>query len=279
MRVDHYLSSRDTLNFRYMFLNGTRFDPLSTSGAGVPGFPVGENHRTQNFVAQLTHTFSPSVVSIARFAFLRNKFLFDEHLEQHFSGLSRLPVSNPRWASRPARPSSSSEAEDTPASAIPSPDRATPMRTPLRLAESLTWIHGRHELKFGGDYRRDQINVVNGIASNGFFVFIPAPLTNAFANFLIGQPFSSCKAAATSRMARGDLSRGLRGNDFNFYAQDTYKVNSRLTLNLGLRYDLPFPYTEIRNRQNLFVPGVQSKVIPPRRWACSIRVTRASPAA
>ena len=65
--------------------------------------------------------------------------------------------------------------------------------------ESLTWIHGRHELKFGGDYRRDQINVVNGIASNGFFVFIPAPLTNAFANFLIGQPYCFCKAAATSR--------------------------------------------------------------------------------
>jgi hypothetical protein len=77
LRVDHYLSSRDTLSFRYMFLNGTLFDPLSTSGAGVPGFPVGENHRTQNFVAQLTHTFSPTVVNIARVAFLRNKFLFD----------------------------------------------------------------------------------------------------------------------------------------------------------------------------------------------------------
>jgi len=80
VRIDHYLSSRDTLNFRYMFLDGSRFNPLSNAGAGVPGFPVGEDHRTQNFVAQLTHTFSPSLLSITRFAFLRNKFLFNEHL-------------------------------------------------------------------------------------------------------------------------------------------------------------------------------------------------------
>ena len=39
-------------------------------------------------------------------------------------------------------------------------------------------------------------------------------------------------------------------------------MNSRLTLNYGLRYDLPFPYTETHNRQNLFVPGAQSTVLP-----------------
>ncbi len=109
VRVDHYLSSRDSLTFRYMFLNGTRFDPFSTSGAGVPGFPVGENHRTQHFVPQLTHAFSPSLLNITRLTFLRNKFLFDEHLNN--TSPASFSSMNPRWASRPARRSSSSVAE------------------------------------------------------------------------------------------------------------------------------------------------------------------------
>jgi hypothetical protein len=48
----------------------------------------------------------------------------------------------------------------------------------------------------------------------------------------------------------------------DLYGQDNYKVTSRLTVNLGLRYELPFPATENKNRVNLFVPGAQSKVIP-----------------
>ena len=58
----------------------------------------------------------------------------------------------------------------------------------LDVSGSLTWIHGRHELKFGGGYAHDQINVLFGIATNGFFVFAPSPINDAFASFLIGQP-------------------------------------------------------------------------------------------
>jgi len=51
--------------------------------------------------------------------------------------------------------------------------------------------------------------------------------------------FSFCKGG-------GDFARGLRGNNFNVYAQDTFKISSRFTLNYGLRYEIPFPYTEIK---------------------------------
>src|ERR1700733_979457 len=55
LRLDHYLSSTDTLNFRYMYSSGPTTDPLSPVGANVPGFPVGEYDRAQNFVTQETH--------------------------------------------------------------------------------------------------------------------------------------------------------------------------------------------------------------------------------
>lgn len=260
VRVDHDLSPVNTVYFRYMFLTGSRFDSLSPSGAGVPGFPVGENHRVQNFVTQLTQAFSPKLLNVVRFTFLRNKFLFDEHLNNTspsslgFQYQPTLPI-----AAGPPFIQFGGGGYASIGDPITGPRNT--YENAFAVSESLTWIRGPHEFKFGADFRRDQINVVNGIASNGFFVFIPFPLSNAFANFLIGQPLLFLQGGGDQPNGTGDLSRGLRGNDFNFYAQDTFKATSRLTLNIGLRYDLPFPYNEIRNRQNLFEPGVQSTVM------------------
>src|SRR4029077_16344157 len=80
LRLDHYLSLTDTLNFRYMYSSGPTTDPLSPVGANGPGFPVGEYDRGQNFGAQETHVFSPTTIGVARFSYLRNKFLLDQHL-------------------------------------------------------------------------------------------------------------------------------------------------------------------------------------------------------
>jgi hypothetical protein len=54
----------------------------------------------------------------------------------------------------------------------------------------------------------------------------------------------------------------LRGQAFHLYAQDTWKVTPRLTVNYGLRYEVPSPYTEKHNLQNLWIPGRQSTVFP-----------------
>jgi hypothetical protein len=129
------------------------------------------------------------------------------------------------------------------------------------LSGSLSRIFGRHEVKFGGGYRRDQINGLQGIATNGFFVFAGIPsqasflYNDGFANFLSANPVVFLQGG-------GDFGREIRDRAFNAFAQDNYKVTSRLTLNLGLRYELPLPATENKNRVNLFVPGAQSKVMP-----------------
>ena len=252
IRFDHYLSDADNLNFRYMFSDATGFDPLSTVGASVPGFPVGEDHRAQNFVAQETHTFSPRMIGVLRFSFLRNKFLFNRHLNND-------PPSSLGFQYEP----SLDAAVGTPFIQINSyTNIGDPITGPRNTYQnsfdysgSLTWVRGRHELKFGGGYQRTQINVLQGIATNGFFVFDRFPINNSFASFLIGQPVFFLQG-------RGDFSRGLRGNAMNAYVQDSYKVTPRLTLNMGLRYELPFPYTEIHDRQSLWIPGRQSMVMP-----------------
>jgi hypothetical protein len=252
IRLDHYLSPKDTLNFHYFFSDGDRFDPLSTSGASVPGFPVGEDHRAQNFVVQATHTFTPALVGVFRFSYLRNKFLFDQHLN-HTSPASLGFGYEPSLPAAEGPPFIQVNGYTTVGDPITGPRNT--YENAFDYSGSLSWVRGQHELKFGGGYQHLQVNALQGIATNGFFVFVPFPITDSFASFLFGQPIFFLQG-------RGDFSRGIRGNALNGYVQDTYKVSKRLTLNLGLRYDLPFPYTEIKNRQTLFIPGRQSTVVP-----------------
>ena len=252
LRLDQYLSPSDNLNARYMFSGGPTTDPLSTSSANVPGFPVGEDDRAQNFVVQETHVFSPAVVSVARFSYLRNKFLFGERVN-HAPPSSLGFQYDPTLDIAAGPPFIQVGGYASVGDPIAGP-RNTYQNT-FDVSGSLSWIRGKHELKFGGGFRRDQINALQGIATNGFFVFAPFPYSDAFASFLSGEPVVFLQGG-------GNLSRHIRGKALNFYAQDTFKVTARLTLNLGLRYDLPFPYTELHNLQNLFVPGAQSKVLP-----------------
>jgi outer membrane receptor protein involved in Fe transport len=252
IKVDHYLNPRDTLNFRYMFNQLSQLDPLSPGGASVPGFPVGEDQRAQNFVAEETHTFSPSLIAVLRFSFLRNKFLFGEH-ENHESPSSLGFQFKPSLDIAAGPPFIQVNGYSTVGDPITGPRNT--YEDVFDYSGSLSWVRGKHELKFGGGYQRQQINVLQGIATNGFFVFAPFPVTDAFASFLTGQPVVFLQGI-------GDFSRGIRGDNANWYVQDTYKVTSRLTINAGLRYELPEPYTEIHNRQSLFEPGKKSQVLP-----------------
>ena len=214
IKVDHYLDPRDTLNFRYMFNQLSQLDPLSPGGASVPGFPVGENQRAQNFVAEDTHTFSPTLIAVGRFSFLRNKFLFGEH-ENHQPPSSLGFQYKPSLDVAAGPPFIQVNGYTLVGDPITGPRNT--YENVFDYSGSLSWVRGKHELKFGGGYQHQQINVLQGIATNGFFVFAPFPVTDAFASFLTGQPVVFLQGI-------GDFSRGIRGNNANGYVQDTYKV-------------------------------------------------------
>jgi outer membrane receptor protein involved in Fe transport len=252
VRLDHYLTAADTLNFRYMFSSGPTTDPLSTAGANVPGFPVGQDDRAQNFVAQETHVFSPTTIGVVRVSYLRNKFLLDQHINQEPASDLGFQYA-PTLASAAGPPFIQVSGYASVGDPITGP-RNTFQNT-YDVSGSLSWLHGRHEMKFGGGFRLDQINALQGIATNGFFVFAPFPYSDGFASFLSGDPVVFLQGG-------GNFDRHIRDRALDVYGQDTYRVNSRLTLNLGLRYELPFPSTETNNQVNLFVPGAQSKVMP-----------------
>jgi hypothetical protein len=108
--------------------------------------------------------------------------------------------------------------------------------------QGLTWIKGKHELKMGWDMRRLMTFGHDLATTNGTYVFARAETANpaatgttgnSFASFLLGQPDSASAAATPVQDAN------IRYQYYGFYFQDNWKIAPRLTLNLGMRYDIP----------------------------------------
>jgi hypothetical protein len=126
---------------------------------------------------------------------------------------------------------------------------------------NLSIIRGRHSIKVGGEIRRDRYNQFGNQKATGEFLFDGQATFNPasrgttgfiFADFMLGETSSAARVVA---MANGMLRR----SSFYGYIQDDFRVTSKLTLNIGLRYENPRPwhdkYRGILNAQ-LFDPGV-----------------------
>jgi hypothetical protein len=251
-RYDHIFSERDQLSMHFTQAAISDLDPLSISGANVPGFPVAEDLNTTRAGINETHLFSGSTINTFRLGFFRN--VFHTNIPQNRTSPQDLGFNyGSTLAAAEGPPFFIVSGYASVGNPITGP-RETAQNT-YEVSDSVSHVRGTHSFKAGGEYRRNQINMTEGIASNGFFVFAPFPISDSFASFLVGFPVVFFQGG-------GDMNRGLRNSEFAAYGQDEWRVTSRLTLNYGLRYEISTPYTDIRNRMNAWSPGVQSTVYP-----------------
>ncbi len=124
-----------------------------------------------------------------------------------------------------------------------------------QLSESLQWIRGGHSVKFGFEYLKGRYYNLTVVRTMGVFDFNGQISGDSAADFLLGRP-SSMNVASPVRDQGGDQHSTF------YFVQDDWKVHPRLTLNLGLRYELPLPYFHPNDWWGTFHAGVQSKVIP-----------------
>ena len=134
------------------------------------------------------------------------------------------------------------------------PNTASDFNTGVtEVADSLTWLKGRHTLKMGFDWRWERLNVIQPPSPTGSFTFnaigsdLPgvANTGTPLASFLLGQvqTFSiDLQQAPIQERARFQ----------EYFVQDDWKVSDRLTINPGLRYTLNFPSTEINGQTAVF---------------------------
>ena len=130
------------------------------------------------------------------------------------------------------------------------------LRDEYQVNDTLRWSKGRHQITLGGEGGVGIGDVVNNFRANGQFGFNgSAPFTgDALADFFVGK-------FATLSQGIGEY-KNTRFKIMALYADDSWKVNRRLTLNLGVRWDPYFPYTDELGKLSGYRPGQQSKRYP-----------------
>ena len=132
----------------------------------------------------------------------------------------------------------------------------------LALSDNFTWVTGRHSVKFGGDYRSQQLNITQLLDVGGRFNFRHEQ-TAANSDPTGGWPLASLITGATewSWVTITTTQPAWRYNSASLFANDDIRVRRRLLLTVGLRYELSLPRVELHNRYRSFDPLAMNPVV------------------
>jgi hypothetical protein len=248
-RVDHqFHAGKDNLTGRYARETGDLVSPVGASAnfsalTQIPGFPFEDGNRSQNVMLAETHSFSANLINDVRLSYDRLVVKAGEpvnHLNPLAFGFT-FPMQVPDLPAI-AIPGFSSLAQNTFADRI---------MNIFNIQDSLSIKMARHSIKTGVEYRHTQVKNLAPGQANGAFNFTGGITGNPFADFLLGLPDAFVQAG-------GKIDKYLRQNAYYFYGQDEFRATKKLTLSLGLRYELIEPFTENDDLIITFKPGVQS---------------------
>jgi len=264
-RLDHTFSSNRDQVFGRLSSFRDRFVPVTplTDGSGVTsGTPGPQDTDAWAFASSYQHTFSANVLNELRIGDTRRTV---------GRTAARLSTTAGAALNIPGIPSTAKFPDTLPTFLISGyqqlgspPNTASDFDTSVsEVADSLTWLKGRHTLKMGFDWRWERLNVVQPPSPTGSFTFsslfsdLPgvANTGTPLASFLLGQvqTFSIDLQQSTIRE---------RARFQEYFIQDDWKVSDRLTINPGLRYTLNFPSTEINGQTAVFNVRTQQLEYP-----------------
>ena len=262
IKVDHSLTSNQRLSGSYFYASGNnRVPPLnSTSGqpnGNIPWDIQQFTWRQQNLNISHTWTVGPNLVNQAWLGYTRN---FGGRLNLPATSLgdlgSEFTIEGPH-----SLPQVSVTGFFTGASAIAGPLAGSNFYS---ARDVVTFNRGRHSLSFGAEETLDKDIQQTLLNNYGVFGFNGTNIKDAvsgktiavpaLANFVMGLPTSISQDAPVT----GYTNSWSTG----FFAQDNLRVLPRLTLNLGVRWDIQTPPTDPFNRGTTFEAGVQSTAVP-----------------
>ncbi|HEX4022115.1 MAG TPA: TonB-dependent receptor [Acidobacteriaceae bacterium] len=254
-KVDWHFRTSDVMTFRYTqgyAQDGQTVEPLPVY------FPIADNYPDHFFDSEWTHTFSPSIVNL--FSANYGRIRFNNGVTTDPSGIFGLTgnqlvgiPSNPQQtAGFSAQTMSVQNATGYPNGFGANPSPEIFIDNVFGYSDNLTWQRGRHLFKFGGEFLRYQQNSfypgndgeLGNFAYSGVYTANPFASSSAlypFADFVTDRADDVQIGAVTGRTGQRQWRDGI-------FAQDDFKVNPNLTLNLGIRWEFDQPIYEVNNK-------------------------------
>jgi hypothetical protein len=252
IKVDHNFSSKDRLGASYLLENVHTSTNIG-GGSGLFGVPLDNPNRAQTLGVAWTHTLSPTALNSFKIGYVRRTANFIDPGTKQIPNIFAIDADSGSFGAAAGLPQFFTENE-------------------FQYKDDISLTRGKHQLKFGGEYRRtrngstfhndDQGSFVpwgaEGLITDGLF-------TDAIDGAVSGRagPYSSygpyggwyyaSAAVVPATGAIPNFYRGYRANEVAFYGQDDWRVNSRLTVNLGLRWEYFGP-------PHNFQPNIDSNV-------------------
>ena len=246
VRIDHDITSRNRFTARFF-----------TSEANQAGFLAPGNYfsslpgaiwRNTTVVGTDTQTISPTLVNTTLFSFNR-------------TNNTNTPIYPPKGLAALGADMYNDKTPEIYLQVngyflLDTNDTNTFFRQEYQFNDTLRWTKGRHQISIGAEYGHGLGDINNDYRTNGYFTFDgSAPFTgDALADFMIGKFYNLEQGAGEYK--------NTRFNILSAFAQDSFRVTPRLTLDLGLRWDPYFPYTDALGKLAVYYPGEQSTRYP-----------------
>jgi len=246
VKIDHEITSSNRLSGRFFTSEATQQASLAPGNyfSSTPGHVW----RNTTVAASDTQIFSPTVVNTLQFSFNRtNNTNKPVYPAKSFADLGADMYN-----------------DKTPEIyldvggyfLLDTGDTNTFFRQEIQLNDTLRWTKGKHQISLGAEYGHGLGDINNNYRTNGYFSFSSsAPFSgDALADFLLGK-FSNLEQGI------GEY-KNTRFNIVDAFVQDSIRLTPRFTVDLGLRWDPFFPYTDLNNKFATYYPGQQSQRYP-----------------
>jgi hypothetical protein len=248
---DYLINSKNTLAMRYFYTRDPQTIPLN---GFLPGEPQTDYYSNTNASIKLTTIISNAFVNELRGSTQRNLARLTD---------TPIPGSTPtELGITPLVPGLQlTPGIDIATGGYTMFDTFNPAFSPttgIQISDQISWSHGKHTIRAGYEYEENQWNIVYQGFERGWLLF------GTFNDFLVGGPGNELACIFCVAGPEQGVVHGYRLPDQNAFVQDDYKVSSKLTINLGVRWEYDGALSDkYGNLTNLWTSQLQTVPTPP----------------